>query len=237
MVEEARIMENIKNLKNHYIICGGGRMAYAIAKEFEKATVPFVILENDQDSTIMKMKKSGKLDWLLLERDALLEESLEEARIEQAKGLAAVLPSDSDNLFVVLSARRLNKDIWIETRIANDSTRDKMLQAGANKVVSPFSVGGLQMARSFLDPEVDDFMEVVMDQANYEFEMKTHKIGPDDANKNLRLRDTNYRAEGYIAIGFRKEGGELIFAPRPDLVIEEGMEVLLIGSEAEKKHH
>lgn len=233
-IEEARMIDAVKKLKNHFIICGGGRMAYAIAQEFVRAEMPFVILENSPDSVILQLKKAGKLDWLILERDALSEESLAEARIEHAKGLAAVLPSDSDNLFVVLSARKMNPEMRIETRIAKESTRDKMIQAGANKVVSPFSIGGLQMARSFIDPEVDDFLEVVFDKANYEFELKTHTIVPGDVNLNKKIKDTDYRKKGYIAIGVRLSDGEMVFSPKPDFLIKLGMEILLLGSGKEK---
>lgn len=234
-IVEAKMVDAIRKLKDHYIICGGGRMAFAIASEFERAKLPFVILESNPDAHIFKLKKLGKLKWPILERDALLEESLTEVRIEQAKGLAAVLPSDSDNLFVVLSARKMNPNIRIETRIAHESTRDKMIQAGANKVVSPFSVGGIQMARSFIDPEVDDILEIVLDRANYEFEMKTHIIKEGDTNENKTLKNSDYRREGYIAIGFRKQNGEMVFSPKADFVIKKGMEVMLFGAGKKKK--
>ena len=90
------------------------------------------------------------------------------------------------------------------------------------------------MARSFIDPEVDDFLEVVMDQANYEFEMKIHKITENDVNLGKKLKNSSYRNEGFIAIGVKKISGEMVFAPKPDFEISEGMEVLLVGSAKEK---
>lgn len=232
-VEEARVNETLKKLKNHFIVCGGGRMALAICRELERSGRDFVILETNQDSPTFQLKKSESLNWLIIDRDALLEESLLEAGIERAAGLATVLPTDADNLFVVLSARKLNPALRIETRIAKESTREKMIQAGANKVISPYAVGGMQMARSLTQPDVDDFLEIVMDRASYEFEMKIHVIVPGDEVAGKTLRHSGFRKKGYIAIGIRLKTGRMIFAPSPDFKLEEGMEILLLGSEEE----
>lgn len=209
-------------------------MALAIGRELERSNRPFVILETNAESPTMQMKKAGKADWLIIERDALLEESLQEVGIERAAGLAAVLPSDPDNLFVVLSARRLNPKLRIETRIAKESTRDKMLQAGANKVLSPYTAGGIQMARSLLQPDVDDFLEIVLDKSNYEFEMTVHPIKENDALEGHSLRDAGFRAKGFITIGIRLASGKLVFAPNPDIILHQGMEILLLASEMEQ---
>ena len=233
-VKVAKMNEKIKKLNNHYIICGGGRMALAIAHEFERSGKEFVIIESNPDSPSLKMSRAGVNNWLIMERDALLEESLVEAGIEHASGLASVLPTDADNLFVVLSARKLNPKLRIETRISQESTRGKMLQAGANKVVSPFSIGGLQMARSFLSPQVDEFMEIIMDQANYEFEMKIHHINAGDKYTNHSLRESSFREDGYVVIGVKTHDGEMVFAPQSDYVLKEGMEILLVGSGKKK---
>ncbi|MDH5719118.1 MAG: potassium channel family protein [Spirochaetia bacterium] len=225
-MEEARMLEKIKKLKDHYIICGGGRMALAIARELERSKYSFVIIETNLESPV----SASGYEWLILYKDALLEETLIEANIDKAKGLASVLPTDADNLFVVLSARRLNPGIRIETRIAKESTRQKMLQAGADKVVSPYAVGGLQIARSFTKPMVDDFLEIVLGNANYEFEMLAKKIDKEHAFLGKRIRDTDYRQKGYIIIGVKYEDGRMKFAPDSECELEEDCEVLLLGS-------
>ena len=227
--EEARVKDRMRKLKNHYIVCGGGRMALSTIRELDRAGKAFVVLETNPDSIVMQIYRGSMKHWLVVERDALIEENLIEARIEHAVGLAAVLPTDADNLFVVLSARRLNPKLTIQSRIARESTRDKMLQAGADKVISPYMVGGLQMARSMLNPRVDDFMEIVMDQVNYEFEMKIHHMEEDDAFAEKSLRETDFRRRGFIAIGVR-----MVFAPDSNFVLKPGMEILLLGSGEEK---
>lgn len=229
VMERARMVDKIKKLKNHFIICGGGRMAYSMAVELERHGKSFVIVENNTDSIVSKSKEK----FLVLEQDALQEESLQAAGIDRAVGLAAVLPTDADNLFVVLSARRLNPGIRIETRIADLSARGKMLQAGADKVVFPYALGGLQMARSLLNPEIDDILGVVMDNVNYEFEMKIHLVTTEDEYSGKMIKDSNFRDKGYIVVGIRFHDGRMIYAPGPNFRLDPGVELLLLGSGAE----
>ncbi len=227
MVTESRMLDKINKLTDHYIICGGGRMANSIAIEFEKMGKRFVIIENNPDSVVNVKKESG---WLILQKDALIEESLVEAGIHRALGLASVLPTDADNLFVVLSARSLNSGIRIETRIAEESSRSKMLQAGANKVVSPYVLGGLQMARSFLEPEVEEIFDVILDKSNYEFELKVYNVESGDPAANKTIRETDFRKNGYIIIGVKQRDGQMVHAPQPDYMIRAGHEIVMIGS-------
>ncbi|MCR9141210.1 MAG: potassium channel family protein [bacterium] len=230
LVEEARMRDKIRNLNNHIIICGGGRMSLALARELDRSGQSFVVLDSSPDSAVMQLRKAGKVDWPVLERDALLEESLLEVSIDKARGLASVLPTDADNLFVVLSARRLNPEIRIETRIARESSHSKMLQAGADKVLSPYAVSGFQMARSLVNPDVDNFMEVMIDRANYEFEMKVHRVQPGDSLIGKNLHESDMRSEGLLAVGVRLENGEMVFVPDSQFKVQAGMQILLLGS-------
>jgi voltage-gated potassium channel len=225
VMNQLGINRKIAKMKDHYIICGGGRMAYAIGMELEKAAVPFLFIEKNPHSVVSEHKNR----WPILVRDALLEESLIEAGIHRAKGLAAVLPTDADNLFVVLSARSLNPSLFIHTRIALESTRAKMIQAGANKVVSPYNAGGMQIARSFLNPEVDDFLSVVTDRAHYDFEMKMHTVSPDDPFCNRSLRETEFRQQGFTVIAVKYPDGHMVFAPDASFLLRAGYQIFLMG--------
>ncbi len=228
-VNEYRMLRKIQKMKNHYIICGGGRMALAIGEELERAGNDFVFIEKNHESIVSEHKER----WPILVKDALLEEALIEAGIEEAQGLAAVLPTDADNLFVVLSARKLNTDLYIQTRIALESTRPKMIQAGANKVVSPYNAGGVQIARTFVNPEVDDFLSVVTDRASYEFEMKIHTVAHEDSFCNRSLRDSEFRSQGYTVIGVRYEDGRMVFAPDAKFTLRQGQQIFLMGPGSE----
>jgi voltage-gated potassium channel len=225
LMKTIKMKNTIENLKDHYIICGGGRMAYTIGVELEKAGKSFLFIENNPDSPVME--NYGK--WLVINKNALLEETLIEARIEKAKGLASVLPTDADNLFVVLSARSLKKDIYIVTRIGFESTNAKMIQAGADKVVSPYTMGGTQIARSFISPEINDFLDIVMDKASYEFEFQIYKIKENDPLVDKYLKETQFREKGYIVISIKDHKGKLTFAPEADFQLKLGHEILLIG--------
>ncbi|MCB1192619.1 MAG: potassium channel protein [Leptospiraceae bacterium] len=226
-----RMQNKIQNLKNHYIVCGGGRMAVTIGKELEGAKKEFVFIENNKDAPIMFQSTK----YPVIEGNALLEETLIEAKIKDATGLAAVLPTDADNLFVVLSAKKLNPSLNIITRISYETTRPKMIQAGANKVISPYSVGGIQIARSFINPEIDDFLEIIMDKASFEFEMKIVKIEKHDKYHAKKLRNADFRKDGFMVIGVRFPDGKQLFAPEADFVLKEGYEVLLLGAGENKK--
>lgn len=124
-----RMAKTIAELKDHYIICGGGRIADSIATELERSGHDFVIIEKNESAAALVQHPPR----LFLRKDALLEETLVEARIQHAAGLAAVLPTDADNLFIVLSARQLKPDLFIQTRITHESSRSKMLAAGGKQ--------------------------------------------------------------------------------------------------------
>lgn len=225
LMVSVRMEKKIQNLKNHYIICGGGRMAVTIGKELEDAKKEFVFIENNKNAPIMSLNSK----YPVIEGNALLEEILLEAKIMEAQGLAAVLPTDADNLFVVLSAKKLNPYLNIITRVSFETTRSKMIQAGANKVISPYTVGGIQIARSFINPEVDDFLEIVMDRASFEFEMKIIKIERFDKYHKKKLLNAGFRKDGFMVIGVRFPDGKQVFAPDADFVLEQDYEVLLLG--------
>jgi len=217
-------MDKIAKLKNHFIICGGGRMAYAIASEFSTAGKTFVIIENNPESRVSEMESS----WPILQKDALLEDTLIAAGIERAAGLASVLPTDADNLFVVLSARHLNQNIRIETRISQESSRSKMIQAGADKIVSPYVLGGIQMARSFLDPHVDEFLDIMVDKLNYEFELSIHKVRAGDPEAGRYIRDTDFTDRGFIIIGIKDREDASIKQPKADYKLRVGDELVMV---------
>jgi len=225
-----KMYDKISKLKNHYIICGGGRMSYAIAQELYNSNVPFIIIDNNSQALVSKSKNK----WLILEEDALLEETLIKANIEKAIGLASVLPTDADNLFVVLSARSLNKEMRIQTRIAHESSRSKMIQAGADKIVSPYVLGGVQMARSFLQPGVDDFLDIILDKSNYEFALKVHIVTPEDSFVNTKIKDTAFSKENFIIIGVKDSTSHKIHTPLPEFVLKVGHEIILMSTGMEK---
>ncbi|MFO1526518.1 MAG: potassium channel family protein [Turneriella sp.] len=228
-MEAQMLKEKLKTISDHYIVCGGGRMALAICSELEKAGHDFIVIEKNQESPVYKHASDGQADWTILSGDALSEETLQQARLERAKGLFSVLPTDADNLFVVLSARRLNAAIWIETRIAHETTRPKMLQAGANRVLSPYHVAGVQMARSMIKPQVDDFIEIFLGESNFEFEVKVHRVSADDPAVEKPLSQSKFAENGFTVVGLLAPDGTMHYAPDSAMVTPAGSAVFLLG--------
>jgi voltage-gated potassium channel len=145
----------IAKLKEHFILCGYGRMGQEIAHAFSGEGIPFVVIENSQESAA----RAGENGYLYLQGDATNDEVLKEARIESARGLVAAVGSDVDNTYITLSARGLCPDLFITARSCSPGVEVKLKRAGANRIVSPHSIGARRMAMLALHPAVVDFKE------------------------------------------------------------------------------
>jgi voltage-gated potassium channel len=145
----------IAKLKGHFILCGYGRMGQEIANTFNNEGIPFVVIENSQESAA----RAGENGYLYLQGDATNDEVLKEARIESARGLVAAVGSDVDNTYITLSARGLCPDLFITARSCSPGVEVKLKRAGANRIVSPHSIGAHRMAMLALHPVAVDFKE------------------------------------------------------------------------------
>ncbi len=143
-------IKNMDEIKNHTIICGFGRIGQTIARELKKADMPFLILDRDA----ARIELSEHLDYLTMEGDAGDEETLNKARISNARTLAAVLPNDMVNVFITLTARNMNPALRIIARAENPATEKKLKQAGANEIILPAMAGGLQIAHRIIRPSL-----------------------------------------------------------------------------------
>lgn len=184
-------------------------MALAICSELEKAGRDFLVIEKNNDSPVSRLVSERKVAWAVLSGDALSEEVLREARIDRARGL--------------------NPTIWIETRISHETTRAKMVQAGANRVLSPYHVAGIQMARSMLKPQVDDFIEIFRGDRNYEFEVKIHRLTAGDEGVGKNVGACRYIEQGFSVVALQNPDGSMIYAPAPETTMRAGMSVFLLG--------
>ena len=145
----------IQSIKDHYIVCGFGRIGKTIAREMRLHKIPMLVIDNmPEERELLEAEEI-----LFLIGDATNEEILLEAGIKRARGLVSVVASDADNLFITMSARGLNPQLFILARSDQEHTEKKLLRAGANKVVSPYLLGGHRMAQSIIKPAVTDFIE------------------------------------------------------------------------------
>lgn len=220
----------IEKLKDHYIICGFGRMGGYICKRLKQQNIPFVVLDKDP-SMELRLETEG---YLYLIDDSTREDVLITAGIERAKGLVSVVSSDADNVFIVLTARQLNSQIYIISRAAEDSSEQKMIKAGANKVISPYTIGGERMALAILKPNVVDFIEITTggDKGeNVPLKMEEIIVGEISSLCGKTLLESKIRdITETIIIAIRKKNGKMEFNPKPRYKIEAGDVFIALGN-------
>jgi voltage-gated potassium channel len=222
---QRRLSRKMSKLRNHFIICGAGRVGSHLIRSLQ-GDETFIVIESNAQ------KVSQLLDFgiAVLVRDATLEESLIEAGVENAKGLAACLPNDSDNVYVVLTARDLNPDIHIVARAAEEQAEAKLIRAGANRVVAPTIIGGHRMAMALTKPAVGDFLDsITANQLDLGFEQL--EVEPVSSFVGRRLSETNIRSQlNIVIVSIRRASGEIVFNPNAEAVIQAGDMLIAIGS-------
>jgi len=219
-----KLEKKIRNLTDHYIICGYGRMGRIIAKELQDEGVPFVVVEKDPETL---EENEGTLS---IVGDATRDQTLREAGVDKACGLISVLPNDAENLFVVLSARGLNADILIVARAVEEGSEQKLLRAGATKVVSPYLIGGLRMAHTVLKPTVVDFIEFTTKSGNLELQMQEVLVqeGSSLIGRNLETCSIGDDT-GVIIVAIKQATGETRFNPTHQSIIKAGDILIVLG--------
>lgn len=219
-----RLEKKIRELKDHYIVCGYGRMGKIICRELREKNIRFVIVEKQPDL------HQEEEDLLIFPGDATKDEVLKELGIDKAKGLITVLPTDAENLFVVLSARVLNPGLIIVARAGEEGSEQKLIRAGADKVVSPYHIGGLRIAHTVLKPAVVDFIEFATKSGNIDLQMEEVSIGENSKLVGKTLDESGIGRElGIIIVAIRKPSGEMMFNPTFRSAIKEGDMLIALG--------
>ena len=221
------MMKTISKLKNHYVICGYGRMGAVIAKELQEKNLEFVIIENNEQKVEIIRSKG----LFCVNGDATSEETLQDARVDKAVGVAVVLDTDQDNLFVTMSMKTTNPDLFILSRCAKEDNQSKLIRAGANKVVNPYTAGGHRMAEILSKPQVEDSISVVSPKHS-DLNLTLDEISLKDLNQydGVLIKDSNIREEfDVMIVGIIKETGESIINPAPDTILSNKYTILLMG--------
>jgi voltage-gated potassium channel len=219
-----RLEKKIKELKNHYIVCGYGRMGRIICRELKEKDIKFVVIEKEPDTF------ESAEETLVLKGDATKDENLKEAGIEKAKGLITVLPTDAENLFVVLSARELNPKLFIVARAGEEGSEQKLLRAGADRVVSPYHIGGLRIAHTVLKPAVVDFIEFATKSGNIDLQMEEITVQNNSKLAGLTLDECGIgRDLGIIVVAIKKASGDMKFNPTFRSAIKAGDTLIALG--------
>lgn len=224
-VGQRRLSRKMSKLRNHFIICGAGRVGSHLVRTMNASGETFVVIEKDPQI----VAELNDLGVNVLVRDATLEESLREAGVEHARGLAACLPNDADNVYVVLTARDLNSSMHIVARAAEEQAEPKLIRAGANRVVAPTIIGGHRMAMALTKPAVDDFLgSITANKLELAFEQL--EVNPGSTLAGKKLSATTIRSElDIVVVSIRSNDGTILFNPSGDAVIQSGDVLIAIG--------
>ena len=221
-----RMEKGLKELEDHYIVSGFGRVGRRIAQELASRNVPFVIVDKD----LQRIEQAEKDGFLFIQGDSTADETLLDAGIQRAKGLITALMSEADNVFIVLSARQLNPNLFITARAESDEAEKKLLRAGANKVVSPHKIGGIRMALTALRPNLVDFMNVVAFDQDTDLSIEEIQVKAGSSFVGTTLKVCPLRKElGIMVVGIKKMGKDVFLDPSPETEIDAGDILIVIG--------
>jgi voltage-gated potassium channel len=220
--KKKKMKKEIDALNNHYIVCGYGRMGKILCKEFKANNVDFVVIEKSEEN----LKDEENLLYLI--GDATKDEILKSAGIKRAKGIISLLPSDAENLYVVVSARFLNPEIFIVARATDEEARIKLKMAGANKAICPYYIGGLRIAQSVLRPNVIDFLEFATGSEFKDIQIEEILVLRDSNLVGKTLKEAKIGEKlKVIVVGIKRADGKIESNPSANTIIK--AEDIIIG--------
>jgi voltage-gated potassium channel len=221
-----RVEKRLKDLNEHYIVCGYGRMGKIIARELHHEKLTFAVIEKND----IIADPDEKDNLLIIQGDATRDDLLKKTGIERAKCLISVLPTDAENLYVVLSARGLNPNLLIVARAGEEGSEQKLLRAGADRVVSPYHIGGLRMAHTVLKPAVVDFIEYATKSGHIDLQIEEIAIQKGSGLAGNTLDQCGIGRElGIIIVAIKQQSGEMRFNPTFRTTIEAGDTLIAVG--------
>ena len=224
---QTRMTRTIENLSDHYIICGFGRVGSATWELINERSTQLLVVEGNP-ATAQEARDAGAL---VLEKDATHNETLVEAGIDRARTLIACVTADSDNLVIVLSAKALRPDLLVIARAAESESERKLYLAGADRVVAPQRVGAHRLASMAYQPELADFVDLVLQGTHVEFRVQQMQIGENCVLAGMSLREAGIRQRsGAMILAVQDESRRLYLNPDPDLVITPGQVMVGIGT-------
>lgn len=219
-----RMERNIETLSGHLIVCGCGRVGTTLAHFLEGAGQTTVMVDLDEQRLV-------DLGQPFVVGDATSDDTLHRAGITRARGLVTALDTDAANLFVTVSARALRPDLFIVARVRSDDSSEKLRRAGADRVVNPQSIGGARMAAFVLQPNVAEFLDVVMHDGSLEFRLEEVGVPPHSGLVGRSLSDLHLRGRtGALVLALRNEDGSFITNPSADTAILAGQVLIAVGT-------
>ena len=222
-----KMKKTISKLRNHHIICGYGRMGAVIAKELKEKDQKFLIIENNE----RKVEEIIDNGMLCLHGDATSDDTLLSANIDKASGVAVVLDTDQDNLFVTMTIKTKYPDIFLLSRCAIEDNQSKLIRAGANKVINPYVSGGHRMAEILIKPQVEDSISVISPK-NTKMNLTIDEISLNGVEKydGVTIKESGIRDKfGISVVGIMDDEGKSTINPSSDEVLSSKQTIILIG--------
>ena len=225
-LQKRRQAKMLTLIKDHFIVCGYGRIGSIIAAQLQQQNVPFVVIERDPARL-----QAAMMDGLLaVQADASHEDVLKRVGIDNARGLIAAVGTDAENVYTVLSARVLRPDLFIVSRAESEDATRKLMRAGANRVVSPYHIGAVQMAQTAIRPAVVDFMTLATSSDNLELAMEEISVLPTSSLVSKSLLDADLRHRfGVIVVAIQRQDRRMDFNPEPDTAILAWDKLVVLG--------
>ena len=222
----------INNLSDHFVVCGFGRIGSIVANEFKRQATPYVVVDRSAD----RVREAVEKGHLAVEGDASREETLQRLGIERARGLVAAVGTDAENVYAVLTARVMKNDLFIIARAEGEDSLQKLKKAGADRVISPYRIGAVQIAQTALRPAVVDFVEIATSSDNLELSIEEIRIDDDSPLAGRTLSSAIPRDKlNVVVVGIQHAHGRMEFNPSPEAVLNAGDHVIVLGSSATLK--
>jgi voltage-gated potassium channel len=221
-----KVQRQIAQMRDHFIVCGFGRMGRIVCQELAAKPASFVVVDRDTDA----LQHADGAGYVSLEGDATEDGVLRAAGIERAAGLVAALSTDAANVYVVLTARELNAQLLIVARAEDERSERKLLHAGASRVVSPYVIGGHRMAHALIRPAVLEVIDLATHYRSLELQIEEVLVSSGSFCDGARIGESGIRETlGLIVIAIKKAGGEMLFNPTADSQMAAGDRLVLLG--------
>ena len=230
ILEGRRMEKQVHSLRGHHVVAGIGRVGSEVARSLESRGEHFVIVDEDAEA----IKRASEAGWLYVQGDASNEEVLRSAGILRAKSLVTALDTDADNVFVTLTGRTLNPDLFIVARSSQSVSEEKLRKAGADRVITPNIIGGRRMASMVVSPVISDYLDLVSHSGGIEFRLEEVVVEENapyagQTIRQARVRDTT----GVLILAIHPGDGVVNTNPSSDTVMQPGDHLIVLGTEAQ----
>lgn len=224
------MQQRVTQLNDHFIVCGFGRVGRQTCQQLRAENCAFVVIDSEEH----RIQAINEANYLCVPGDASDDNVLKRAGVERARALLTAVHTDAANVYITLSARALNPALFIVARAATTEAAHKLTIAGANRVISPYILGGRSMAGHALRPAVMDFLDVLVHSEELEMWLEEIRVGPDSWLNGMTIGDAQLRQTTGIAIlALRRPSGPLLVNPKDTIVLAPGDTLIVLGSRAD----